>query len=155
MLELLNDKISFLIVLPSKLSPASTIVSSIFLAPIFFDSFYTEFTIDKTPSGDFINEFALSEKGKIPPDRIILDNWIFENFILADDPFVKVLLIFKTCVLVKDNLCGELVSLLEFSIKFDERVKVTSVPFFITDLNLLIYEINNFTFNVLYRVILY
>ena len=31
----------------------------------------------------------------------ILDNWVFENFILADEPFSKVLQIFETCVSAK------------------------------------------------------
>ena len=26
---------------------------------------------------------------KTPPDCIILDNWVFENFMLADEPFAK------------------------------------------------------------------
>ena len=43
------------------------------------------------------------------PDFIILDNWVFENFILADEPFAKALQIFETCVSVNNNLCGKLV----------------------------------------------
>ena len=39
--------------------------------------------------------------------------------------------------------------------KFDERFKVTPVPIFIPDFNLLICELHNFTFKVLYLVILY
>ena len=31
----------------------------------------------------------------------ILDNWVFENFILSDEPFSKVLQIFETCVSAK------------------------------------------------------
>ena len=31
----------------------------------------------------------------------ILDNWVFENFILAAEPFSKVLQIFETCVSAK------------------------------------------------------
>ena len=65
----------------------------------------------------------------------ILDNWDFENFILAYEPFSKALLIFKTCVLVNNSLCGKLVSSLELPIKFDEWIKVTTVPFFIADFN--------------------
>ena len=44
---------------------------------------------------------------------------------------------------------------LELPIKVDERFKVTSVPFFIADFNLLNCESDNFTFDVLYWVILY
>ena len=69
------------------------------------------------------------------PDCIILENWAFENFILADQPFAKALKIFETFVSVNNNLCGKLVSWLEFPIKFDERFKVTSVSFFITYFN--------------------
>ena len=46
----------------------------------------------------------------------------FENFILADEPFAKALRIFETCALVNNNLCGKLVSSLEFPIKFDKRL---------------------------------
>ena len=53
--------------------------------------------------------------------------------ILADEPFAKALRIFKTCVSFNNNLCGKLVSSLEFPIKFDERFKVTSLTFFIAE----------------------
>ena len=66
----------------------------------------------------------------------------------------KALRISETCVLVNNNLCGKLVSSLELPIKFDERFKVTSVPFFNADFNLLNCELDNFTFNVLYCGIL-
>ena len=57
---------------------------------------------------------------------------------------------YKTCVSVNKNLCGKLFSSLESPTAFDERFKVTSVPFFVTDLNLLSCELDNFTFKVLY-----
>ena len=69
---------------------------------------------------------------------------------LADEPFVKALQIFETCVSVNNNLFEKLVSSLEHPLKFDERRKVTSVPFFNADFNLLSYKLDNFTFNVLY-----
>ena len=47
---------------------------------------------------------------------------------LADEPFAKALKIFESCVLVKNNLCGKLVS------KF-QRFKVTSVSFSVADYN--------------------
>ena len=90
----------------------------------------------------------------IPPDSIILDNWVFENFLLADKPFAKVLQIFETCVLVNNNLCGKLISFLKLPINFDERFKLNSVPFLILDFNLLSRELGNFTFNVLYWVLI-
>ena len=80
------------------------------------------------------------------PDCIILDNWVFENFILVDEPFVKALRIFETCVLFSNNLCEKLVSSLEIPIKFDEKFKVTLILFFIVDFNLLNYELDKFYF---------
>ena len=64
---------------------------------------------------------ATSNSPRIPPDCIILADWVFENFILADEPFVKVLKLFETWVLVNNNLCGKLVFPLDFPIKFDGR----------------------------------
>ena len=64
---------------------------------------------------------ATSNSSRIPPDCIILVDWVFEDFILADEPFVKVLKLFETCVLVNNNLCGKLVFSLDFPIKFDGR----------------------------------
>ena len=55
---------------------------------------------------------------------------------LADKPFAKALQILETCVSVNNNFGRRLVSSLEFPIKFDERLKITSVPFFISNLNL-------------------
>ena len=89
-----------------------------------------------------------------PPLCTILNNWDFENVIVADKPFAKAFRIFETCLLVNNNLCGKLVLSLELPIKFDERFKVTSVPFFITDFNLLSFGWDNFTFKGLYWVIL-
>ena len=36
-------------------------------------------------------------------------NWVFENFILADESFTKTLQSFETCLLVNNNLYGKLV----------------------------------------------
>ena len=93
-----------------------------------FRAIYVSFlaTLDK-----IFPKIGLSRR--TPPNCTILDNWIFENFILADEPFAKALRIFETYVLVSNNLCGKLVSSLEFPIKFDERFKVNLVPFFIAD----------------------
>ena len=35
---------------------------------------------------------------KNPPDCPYSCNWVFDNFILADEPFAKTLLYFETCV---------------------------------------------------------
>ena len=94
-----------------------------------------------------------SEANRNYPNCTVLDNWIFSNFILADGSFAKALHMFETCVSVNNNLCGKQVSSLECPIKFDERIKATSVPFFLADFNLLSYEWDNFTFKVLYWVI--
>ena len=49
----------------------------------------------------------------------------------------------------------KLVPSLEFPIKFDERLKVTSVPFLIPDFSLSSCELDRFAFIVLYWIILY
>ena len=87
---------------------------------------------------------------KNPPDFPILFHSVFDNFILVEELFAKALRSFETCVLVNNSLFGKLFSLLESPIIFAERLKVTSVPFFIADFNLLSCELDNFTFKVLY-----
>ena len=60
--------------------------------------------------------------------------------------------ILEACVLVNNNLCGKY-----FIIRITnhiERLKVISVSFFIADFNLLSCELDNFTFKMLYIVIL-
>ena len=66
---------------------------------------------------------------KNPPDCLILCNSIFDNFILADEPFPKVLRSFEICALVNNNLCRKFFSSLESTTTFDESSEVTSVPF--------------------------
>ena len=53
--------------------------------------------------------FSHGPKGltKISPDCHILYNWVFDTFILPDEPFAKALQSFKICVLVNNNLCGK------------------------------------------------
>ena len=80
-------------------------------------------------------------------DWPILCTWVFDNFILVDEPFAKALL-------VKNNLCGKLFSSLESPTTFKEVFKVTSVQFFIPDFNLLSCQFDSFT-KVLYWMILY
>ena len=74
----------------------------------------------------------------------------FDNFILADELFGKVLRSFETCVLVNNNFYGKLFSSLESPATFDEVLKVTSLSFLIPGFNLLSCELDNFRFNVLY-----
>ena len=88
-----------------------------------------------------------------PPDYIIFDNWVFDNLISADKWFAKALWRFEACLLVNNNLWGKLVSL--SPIIFNYNLKTTSLSFFIADLNLLSCEFDNFTFKLLYCVILY
>ena len=72
-----------------------------------------------------------------PLKCIILDDWVFENVILANKTFAKALQIFETCVLVNNNLCGKLVSSLDSMKDSMKDFKVTRVPFFIPYFNLL------------------
>ena len=65
---------------------------------------------------------------------------------LADEPFVKALRSFKTCVLVNNNICRKLFSSFESPTTFNEIFKVASVSFFITDCNLLVCKLDNGTF---------
>ena len=67
-------------------------------------------------------------------DCLILFNWIFDDFLLADELFAKVLRSLETHVLINNNLYGKLVSSLESPTTFDERFKVTFVPVF-TDIS--------------------
>ena len=46
-----------------------------------------------------------SKTGKYPPDCITLDKSVFQNFILAVELFEIASSIFKTCILVNNNLC--------------------------------------------------
>ena len=90
---------------------------------------------------------------KNPPDCIILDNWVFDNLISADEWFAKALRRFATCLLVNNNIWGKSVSL--SPIIFDDNLNTTSVSSFIADFNLLSFEFDSFTFKLLYCVILY
>ena len=79
-----------------------------------------------------------------PNNPPILFYWVFDNFILADELFVKALWSLETFVLVNNNLCRKIPTI------FDESSKVTSVWFFIPDFIFLIFELDNVTFKVLY-----
>ena len=60
---------------------------------------------------------------------------------------------FLLTVLVNNSLWGKLFSSLEWPIIFDESFNVTPVLVFISDFNLLSFELDSFTFNVFYIVI--
>ena len=92
-----------------------------------------------------------SDKGsRNPPNCNILDSLVFDNFILADELYAKALRRLETCVSVNKNLCGRLASSLESPITFDKRFKVTLVPSFILDFNLLSCNVLSFAFKELY-----
>ena len=57
---------------------------------------------------------------KDPPYSSILCNWVFDNFILAEELFGKALWGLETCVLVNNNFWAKLFSSLESPIMFDE-----------------------------------
>ena len=106
----------------------------------------------------FAIEFANEKNpltGAITRSHIPDEERVFENFILANKPIRKALRFFETYLLVDNKLGGKFILSLEIPIKFDERFKVTSVSFLISDFNLLSCELDNFTFNMLYSVILY
>ena len=60
----------------------------------------------------------------------------------------------RNCVLVNHNLCRILFSSLESPKTFEEIFKLTSVPFFIPDFNLLSFQLDNFTFKCYIEFIL-
>ena len=82
---------------------------------------------------------------------------LYENFILADEPFAKALQILETCVSVNNNLCGKFVPTLDLPTTFDKRFKVTRAPLtlFFTDFNLLSCGLDNLTFKMLFSFVLY
>ena len=80
-------------------------------------------------------------------------NWLFDSFILAEELISKALVSLETYVLVNNKLFGKLFQSLEPPTIFEEIFKVTSVSFFIPDFNLLIWELDNLTFKVLYWVL--
>ena len=69
--------------------------------------------------------------------------------------FVSALQRFATCSLNNNKLSGKLASSLELPILFDDSLKITSVLYFVVDFNSLSYELNSFTFKLLYWVVLY
>ena len=89
------------------------------------------FTINDNPI--FINGPRILPRN--PTDCTILDNWVFDNFILGDELFAKILRSFETCLSVSNNSCGKLVLSLESPIMFDENLRVTSVAFFDASFN--------------------
>ena len=92
---------------------------------------------------------------KNPPYCLILWILVFDTFIIADKPFAKALRSLETCQLVNNNLWGKLFESLESPTIFDENFQVNSVSISVYSFNLLSYGLHNFTFKVLYWVIVY
>ena len=87
---------------------------------------------------------------KIPlPKLFYFRHLDFGQFVLTDDSFAKSLQSFEICVSVNNKSREELFSLLELPTIFDERFKVTAVPFFIPKFKLLSFKLGNFTCKVL------
>ena len=91
---------------------------------------------------------------KNPRGCTIWDSWVFENFVLSDELLRKGFQSVETCLSVTNTLCGKLVSSLVSSITNDESFKLTLILRFIPDFNLISYKLVNFTFKLLYQVIL-
>ena len=73
----------------------------------------------------FINDketFLPENQLRNSPNCTIWDSWAFQSFILADEPFVKILQSLETCVAVNISLCGMLVSSLESPIMRDAKL---------------------------------
>ena len=51
------------------------------------------------PNGSFIPKAPKIED----PEYTIWDRWVFENFLLADEPFLKVLWILEACESFNNN----------------------------------------------------
>ena len=75
---------------------------------------------------------------------------VVDNFTSASKLFARTLQISGTCLSVSNNLCGNLVWSLEWPIKFDEKFRIFSVAFFVSDFNILSYALDNFNFKLLF-----
>ena len=94
-------------------------------------------------------DFNNGAKNLKSPPFCILVNCASDNLISVDEWLAKALRRFATCLFVNNNSSSEL------PIIVDDNLKITSVSFFIADFNLLSCEFDNFTFKLLYCVILY
>ena len=80
------------------------------------------------------------------------DNWVFGNFTLTNELFVRALLGPETCLPVTSKLCEKLILL--FPIMFDDNL-ILSVAYFVADFNLLSCQSGNFTFTLWYWIFLH
>ena len=60
-----------------------------------------------------------------PTNCTIFDNWVFENLISTDELLANALRIFKTCLLVNNNLCGKLDSSLDWPIILGDNLNTS------------------------------
>ena len=81
-----------------------------------------------------------------PPGSPMLYKWVFDKFILAHKAFAKGLPRFETFALVDNNVSEKATSSLQLKIKFNKRFKVALVAFLAPDLNLVICDLDHFTF---------
>ena len=80
----------------------------------------------------------------------IIDIYVFDYSILADELFAKTLQNIEAYLSVSNKLCEKLVSSFPSPIIFDARFRVTTITLFIGDFNLLSWELDNFTFTLLH-----
>ena len=74
-------------------------------------------------------------------DWVIVNYWVFNNFILSDDWFAKALQRFEIGLSVNDNLCEKLISLSFVTIIFDNKIKVTDLVFLVWNCYLYVYTV--------------
>ena len=95
--------------------------------------------------------FSENEKfkgGTNLPYCTVSDCSVFDNSILGDELFANGLRNLETCQPVNNNLFRKLVSSLESPITYDERFKVSSAPFCISDFELLRSKLGKCTFYI-------
>ena len=118
--EFVIAEIPFLIFAPRALTPPSTrrFLKSFPDVRTPFCSFFSADLISGVANGlRKLNGVGSPKRGKNPPNCIILDNWVFYNFVLVNEPLSKALQILETSVLVSNNLCGKLALPLELPLE--------------------------------------
>lgn len=83
---------------------------------------------------------------------MILDSWVLDNFVLANEWFAKSLRRVTTCLTVNKNLCQKQLSLLP--VIFDDNFKVTSLALLVVGFSLSSCISDSFTVTLLYYITL-
>ena len=139
--EPVTDELQLLIFLPITLIPASTRISLFnFSVPVIFNSFANELMLTNDVIfliGVIGRPNTSIETNRNYPNWKILENWIFEDIILADEPFAKAWQIFENCVWVNNNLSHH------WNLQSN---LMKQLHFFVADFDLLGYQWDNFTF---------